>query len=125
MKNPKQLINKTEDVDKFLAELNHPLTKEIQAVRKIIKGVNSNITEEVKEHAPSFSYKGYLVAFDLVDQDQIHLVFPNGVWLNDLSGLLEGDFPDKRVIYLEDMEEIRDRKKDLEALITQWVKLMD
>src|SRR5690349_11291394 len=71
-------VSRTDKVDEFLRELNHPLTAEVEAVRSIIKGVNKDIVEEVKWRAPSFSYKGaYLVTFNLWETERIHLVFHN------------------------------------------------
>ena len=42
----------TRIVDEFIEKLDHPLKKEVQVVRDIIKGVNKNITEQIKWKAP-------------------------------------------------------------------------
>lgn len=60
----KSAVNKTAEVDAYMAKLEHPLKAELQAVRETIKGVNPGITEQIKWNAPSFSYRGeYLVTF--------------------------------------------------------------
>ena len=64
MKKRDEPVNKTEEVDAFMKDLDHPFKAEVEAVRKIIKKVNHRITEQVKWKAPSFSYKGYLVTFN-------------------------------------------------------------
>ena len=51
-------MNKTAEVNDFMEKLDHPLKPEVQVIRDIIKGVNKNITEQIKWNAPSFSYKG-------------------------------------------------------------------
>lgn len=112
-------------VDEFIDNLDHPFKAEVQAVRKIIKGVNSNLTEEIKWAAPSFSYKGYLVTFNLWAKDRVHLVFHNGAILRDKAGLLEGDYPDRRMMYFANMKEVKAKKAALEDYVSQWVKLMD
>jgi hypothetical protein len=118
-------LSGTAQVDAFLKELDHPFMAEVQAVRDIIKGVNPNITEEWKWRAPSFSYKGYLVTFNLWARDKVHLVFHNGAVLNDTSGFLQGDYPDRRMAYFAGMAEVRAKQATLEKLIRAWIKHMD
>ena len=98
MKKPTEPINRTEEVDAFMEKLDHPFKAEVETVRKIIKKVNKGITEEVKWKAPSFSYKGYMVTFNLWEKKRVHLVFHNGAILTDKGGLLEGDYPDRRMM---------------------------
>ena len=52
----KTALTGAEQVDAFMAALDHPFKAEAQVVRDIIKGVHPGITEEVKWKAPSFSY---------------------------------------------------------------------
>ena len=40
-------MKKAENVDEFMANLNHPLKAEVQAVRDIIKGVDERIMEQI------------------------------------------------------------------------------
>jgi hypothetical protein len=71
----KSEVNKTPEVDAYMIELKHPFKAEVQALRKVLKGVNSQITEQIKWNAPSFGYKGeYLVTFNLRETKRVHLV---------------------------------------------------
>jgi hypothetical protein len=97
----------------------------VEAVRKIIKKVNNGITEQVKWKAPSFSYKGYLVTFNLWEKKRVHLVFHNGAILTNRNGLLEGNYPDRRMMYFSDMKDVKKKKAALEAFIHEWIRLMD
>jgi hypothetical protein len=115
----------TEEVDAFMTALDHPFKVEVQAVRAIIKGVHPGITEQIKWKAPSFSYKGYLVTFNLWARQHVHLVFHNGALLNDKTGLLAGDYPDRRMLYFKDMAEVRAKQAALVEFIRTWIKLMD
>ena len=124
-KTPKPKVSKTEAVDAYMATLNHPLKAEAQALREIIKGVHKDITEEVKWNAPSFSYKGYLVTFNLRPTDHVHLIFHNGALLDDQGGWLEGDYVDRRMVYFRTMDEVVAKKPKLVKAIKQWIKLMD
>ena len=125
MKKSSEPINKTEEVDAFMKELDHPFKVEVQAIRKIIKKVNKGITEQVKWKAPSLSYKGYLVTFNLWEKKRVHLVFHNGAILTDKGGLLEGDYPDRRMMYFSDMKDVKAKKAALESFVKEWTTLMD
>jgi len=117
-------ISRTDAVDKFLLELSHPLKVEIEALRSIIKGVSKDINEEVKWKAPSFNYKGeYLVTFNLRETKRIHLVFHNPMISKVKSKLLEGNYEDRRMMYLADMKDIKAKKAELEKILKQLVKL--
>jgi uncharacterized protein YdhG (YjbR/CyaY superfamily) len=116
--------NNTEAVNEFMVNLEHPFKTEVQAVRDIIKGVNEDITEQIKWNAPSFSYKGnYLVTFNLHARKNVHLVFHNPEISKVKSEILEGDYPDRRMVYFTDMEDIRAKKAALEKAVDELVKL--
>jgi hypothetical protein len=117
--------NRTDDVDDYMAGLDHPLKAEVQVVRELIKGVDPQITEQVKWNAPSFSYKGYMATFNLRARQHVHLVWHNGVVLDDPGGLLEGDYPDRRMTYFTSMEDVEAKRPAFEGLVRQWVELMD
>lgn len=124
-KKPKHAVNKPEEVNAFMETLDHPFKAEVQVVRDIIKNVHPAITEQIKWNAPSFSYKGYMVTFNLWAKEHVHLIFHNGAILNHESGILEGNYPDRRMVYFSGMEEINAKKAVLEAIIQEWVTLMD
>ena len=118
-------VSRTDKVDAFLRELNHPLTAEIEAVRSIIKGVNKDINEEIKWKAPSFNFKGeYLVTFNLWEEKRIHLVFHNPQISKVKSKLLEGDYKDRRMAYFADMKDVKARKPLLEKALKDLIKLI-
>ncbi|HET9905783.1 MAG TPA: DUF1801 domain-containing protein [Anaerolineales bacterium] len=117
-------VSRTDKVDEFLRELRHPLKEEVEAVRAIIKGVNKDINEEIKWKAPSFNYKGeYLVTFNLRETDRIHLVFHNPMISKVKSKSLEGNYVDRRMLYLTDMKDIKSKQSELEKILKQLIKL--
>ena len=117
-------ISRTDKVDEYMAMLQHPLKSVAQAVREIIKGVDQDITEEVKWNAPSFSYKGeYLVTFNLREEERIHLVFHNPMIAKVKSKILEGDYKDRRMVYFADMKDIKAKKSLLEKALEDLIKL--
>jgi hypothetical protein len=117
--------NRTGDVDAYMAKLDHPFKAEVQALREIIMGVDPRVTEQVKWNAPSFSYKGYMATFNLHARQHVHLVWHNGVVLQDPHGLLEGSYPDRRMTYFVSMADVEGKRPALEDLVRQWVDLMD
>lgn len=113
-------------VEEFLAALDHPLTSEIDAVRKIIKGVNRGIAEEIKWSAPSFNYGGeYLVTFHLRSTDKIHLIFHHPKIAKVKNSILEGDYKDRRMSYFADMKAIRAKKGELQSVISELIAITD
>jgi uncharacterized protein YdhG (YjbR/CyaY superfamily) len=117
-------VSRTDKVDEFLENLNYPLKAEVEAVRSIIKGVNKDITEEIKWKAPSFNYKGeYLVTFNLWEEKRIHLVFHNPQISKVKSKLLEGDYKDRRMAYFANMQDVMAKKSLLEKALKDLIKL--
>ena len=121
----KKTVNQTEKVNAFMDQLDHPFKTEVQAVREIIKNIHPDITEEIKWKAPSFSYKGYMATFNLWARQHVHLIFHNGAILSHESGLLAGDYVDRRMVYFLTMADVKAKQPALEAAIREWVQLMD
>jgi hypothetical protein len=120
-----KVLNDTPKVDTYMRDLEHPLKPEMEAVRAIILGAHSGITEGIKWNAPSFYYKADMVVFNPRAQEYVHLVFPNGIVIGDTSGLLEGDYIDRRMAYFRSMDEVNAKKAALENAIRGWVRYMD
>ena len=125
MKKATSTKSKTQSVDEFMDKLNHPFKAEVQAVRDIIKGVSQDITEAIKWNAPSFSYKGYLVTFNLSAKHHVHLVFHAPEVVNIKNKLLEGNYPARRMVYFSDMKDVKAKKTALAKVVKALVKLID
>lgn len=118
-------VSDAEKVSEYMEKLEHPLKKEIEAVRIIIKKANSKIAERIKWAAPSYYYKEDLVTFNPRAQDLVHLVFhhPNIEKIN--SPILEGNYVSRRMTYLRNMQEIEAHKVELESILNQLVDFLD
>ena len=116
--------NRTADVDDFMLRLTHPLKAEIEAVRKIIKA-NPEIAERVKWNAPSFFYIEDLATIHVKAQQHVQLIFHHPAIVKIKSAFLEGDYKDRRMMYFENMKEVKARKKELSRIITELVELMN
>ena len=113
-------------VTALMAELTHPHKAEVEALRKIIKGANKKLNERVKWNAPSYFYTADFAAFNLHQEAfvQLILLFPYGL-IEDDSGLLLGDWKDKREARFQDMKEVKAKQAALVRVINQWVEKAD
>jgi len=119
------MAKQKETVDEYMAKLDHPLKAEVQAVRDIIKAVDQNITEQIKWNAPSFSYTDYIATFNLRAQQHVHLIFHNPAIASITSEILQGDYPDRRMVYFADMDDVKTKKPALEHVVKALVEMMD
>jgi hypothetical protein len=130
--------SKPEEVDEFISKLNHPRKVVVEALRKIILNAHKEIGEEIFWNAPSFFYSGkmtpfkpkeykrHILTFNLYKQNCIRLIFLTGAKINDLSGLLEGDYADgRRLALFYSMQDVKLKQLDLQKAIRQWLKLLD
>lgn len=106
-------------------KLEHPLKAEIEAVRTIIKAANTKISERIKWNAPSYYYKEDLVTFNLRATKHVHLVFHHAAIININEQLLEGNYKDRRMVYLHNMDEVNGTKRTLEKIINELVEAIN
>lgn len=121
-------------VDEFMRDLDHPLKTEIQAVRSIILGASPDITEGIKWNAPSFARGEYFATFHLRARDGVQLILhlgakvrdvgPEGLAVNDPTGLLQWLAKDRATVKFADMAAIREQQAAFEAVIREWISLL-
>jgi uncharacterized protein YdeI (YjbR/CyaY-like superfamily) len=112
-------------VDDFLKKKKHPMNDEIQLVREIILNVSDKIEEDIKWSTPTFMYKGNIASYFLNAKKFVSLMFHKGATIVDKSGLLEGDGKESRVARFTDPADIRKKKKALESVVKEWIKMQD
>lgn len=121
-------------VVEFLRDLEHPLKKEIEAVRKIILGVSPDIREGIKWKSPSFRTTEYFATINLRSEDQVQVILhlgakvkdnsTSGLTINDPSGLIKWLAKDRAMVTLGAGKEIRGRQPAFEAIIRAWIEQM-
>ena len=119
------MAKKKESVEDYMAKLEHPLKAEVEALREIIKAIDERINEEVKWNAPSYSYKDYIATFNLRPHEHVHLIFHNPNIAKIKSEILEGDYPDRRMVYFLNMADVQAKKAAMEYVIKELIKFMD
>lgn len=114
-----------EQVTAWLSKLGAEQKKATDAVRKIIKAAGPQLNERIKWNAPSFYYKEDVVTFGPYKNNKILLVFHHPLIVKIKSPLLEGNYKDRRLLYLQDAKAITAAKKELERIIKEHIQLLD
>jgi uncharacterized protein YdeI (YjbR/CyaY-like superfamily) len=112
-------------VDEYLLKKGHPLTAEIQRVREIILETDERIEETIKWSAPTFMYKGNMASYFMNAKKFVSLMFHQGAYIEDKSGLLQGDAKEGRTARFENMEDIEAKKEALQSVVREWIRLQD
>jgi hypothetical protein len=120
--------NRSQQVDRFMSGLDHPLKEGIERLRTAILDSNDGITEHVKWNAPSFCYAGEdRVTFRLYPVDRAQIVFHWGSRVKDDAGsfvfeddtgLLRWVATDRAVVTLRDAET---EQRDFVSVVNRWV----
>ena len=120
--------NRSQQVDKFMSGLDHPLKEGIERLRTAILDSNDGITEHVKWNAPSFCYAGEdRVTFRLYPVDRTQIVFHWGSGVKDDAGsfvfeddtgLLRWVATNRAVVTLRDAET---EQRDFVSVVNRWV----
>jgi hypothetical protein len=130
-------LSDQEQVTNHIQKLDPEFGKIIEAIRQIILKTDNAIGEHIKWNNPSFYYTGEMKPFDPKEykreivvfnlyKGRIMLVFPSGAKINDVSGLLEGDYKDgRRIAILKNMKDVISKEKILQKVIKEWLKLVD
>ena len=122
----KAKLSDEEQVTEWMSRLSEEMRLSINAVRNIIKAAGPELNERIKWNAPSYYYKEDIVTFGPArTKDKIILVFHHPSIIKIRSGLLQGDYKDRRLVYLNSDQEIKAAKKELERIIKESVQLVD
>ena len=113
-----------ESVNEHMKKLKHPLKKEIEATRIIVKKISNAINERIKWNAPSYYLKiggseVDFLTFNHYKDKFVLLVFHHPAIVKVRSSLLEGDYKDRRLIYFDSMKAIETNKKELIRIISE------
>ena len=116
----------TEQVKDWMDKLDASFKPSVNAVRKIIKTAAAKLNERIKWNAPSYYYNEDIVTFGPTKaKDKIILVFHHPDIVKIRSELLQGNYKDRRLVYLNSMKEIKDAQKELERIVKESVAMID
>ena len=115
-----------EQVNEWMEKVDTSFKPSINAVRKIIKSTATKLNERIKWNAPSYYYNEDIVTFGPTKaKGKIILVFHHPDIVKIRSELLQGNYKDRRLVYLNSMKEIKDAQKELERIIKESVAMID
>ncbi|MDC0746721.1 DUF1801 domain-containing protein [Polyangium mundeleinium] len=119
-----------EDVEAFLASLDHPFEKEIREIRQVILGVDDRIGEGIKWNAPSFRTSEFFATFHLRAKDGVQVILhlgakkreTPGVTLDDPESLLEWLGKDRASVKFRDAKDIQAKRAAFVNVVRQWIE---
>lgn len=120
------------DVSKFLDELDLPLRKEIDLVRRLILKAGPDLAENVKWNGPNFTHQGEdRITMRIHPPTQIQLIFHRGAAvlqppaspiISDPSGMLVWKANDRAVATLRTESDIAKRRAALIRIVNAWIE---
>jgi hypothetical protein len=134
---PKPTLTDQQQVTGHIQKLDPAIRDVVETLRQVILSTNSEIGEHIKWNNPSFYYTGDMAPFDPKEykrdmivmnlhKNRIMLVFPSGAKVNDITGLLEGDYKDgRRLVTFKDTDDLKDRATALQDVIKKWLALVE
>jgi hypothetical protein len=120
----------SQDVDAYIAALDHPLKGVVEAVRAALIGSNPHIGEQIKWNAPSFTWRGEdRVTFNIRPKAPVLLIFHRGAKAKDAAGFSFGDetglmdwkAPDRAVVTIGSEAEWATHGAAITGLIRRWM----
>jgi hypothetical protein len=128
----KQKNDLSNEVTKFLDDLNHPFRKEIEQLRVNILEANNELIENIKWNGPNYSFKDDdRITMRIQPPKQIQLIFHRGAkvqkqpkdkLIKDEAGLLIWKGNDRAIATFKKMDEIVSTKLALEKIVKEWLK---
>ncbi|HYH79134.1 MAG TPA: DUF1801 domain-containing protein [Longimicrobium sp.] len=121
----------TADVETFLAALDHPLEREIVALREIILAADPSIGDGIKWNAPSFRTSEWFATFHLRAKGGVQVILhlgakrrddtAAGIPVADPRSLLEWLAADRASAKFRDMDDVEAKRDAFAALIREWI----
>ena len=122
----------TQAVDDFMAKLDHPHKRDIEALRKLVLAVDPSIQEGVKWNAPSFRTTEYFATTNLRAKAGIGVILhlgakaralpKGGISIDDPGGLLKWLGPDRAMVELGAGKEFSGKAAAFQAVLRQWIR---
>ena len=121
-----------EDVEAFLAALEHERKPEIKALRRILLAADPSITEGIKWNAPSFRTGEWFATFHLRAREGVQLILhlgakaralpEGGLAVPDPSKLLAWLGKDRATVIFRDRADIDRRQAAFTELVRHWIR---
>jgi hypothetical protein len=127
----KRSASAPQNVETFLAALDHPFKPGILALRQIILGADPSIVEGIKWNAPSFRTSEYFATMHLRAKDGLQIILhlgaktrdtaTAGIAIVDPEALLVWLAKDRASVTFRDLNDIDTRRSAFVQIIRQWI----
>lgn len=121
-----------DEVATLMRGLNHPLKREIEAVRLIVAGASAAVSEGVKWNAPSFRTEAdWFATINLRAREGVQIIFHLGAkkrpdlkpfTIADPKRLMKWLDKDRAMVTLGRGADIAANRKALETIVRAWIK---
>jgi hypothetical protein len=117
----------SEQVEQYMAALEHPMKAEIERLRAIIRAASDQLSERIKWNAPSYYYREDIVTFGppARKQDEVMLVFHHPSVVGISSPILEGNYKDRRLVIFKNMLEVETNQAELAHILHEIIAAID
>ena len=128
------MVTKYTTLDAFLNDLTPAQSQIVDAIRKLILSLNTDLNEEIKWNAPSYIYKGeHRITFNMHYEDRVTLVLHMGATrkedkkatpiMNDASGLIEWISDIRGTLSFKSIEDFESKKESTADVLTNWLAI--
>jgi len=127
-------MNKYLTVDEFLNDLNEDRRQQVEALRTIIKTVNSDLTEHIKWNSPSYILDGEdRITFNMHYPNQTMVLLHMGATrkenkkadpiMNDTTGLIKWNSDIRGTLAFSSLDDIANSQADITKVLSAWLLL--
>jgi uncharacterized protein YdhG (YjbR/CyaY superfamily) len=116
-------------VDTLLAQLRHPLKRELEMLRKDILAISAKVVEEFKWNSPSFKLADHFATINVRGKGLMLVLHTGakkkagaGPQVTDPAGLLQWRGKDRALVELADAADFKAKRAAVKKILAQWVK---
>jgi hypothetical protein len=120
------------EVSAFMGDLDHPLKKDIEAVRQMILDASPAIQEGIKWNGPSFRTTEFFATIHLRAKDGVQVIFhkgakvkdnsSKGMTIDDPEGLIQWLAKERCLVTLGRGKELHARRKAFQSIVREWIR---
>lgn len=118
-------MNKSKEVDDWLAAYDNPQKPVVAAIRAAILACDPRVTECIKWQAPTFVYKRNIASFFPKAKKHASLMFHKGASIPGHWPALEGDGAEARSMKFADLDDLAAKRDQLEGVVRSWCNMQD
>jgi Domain of unknown function (DU1801) len=119
-----------QEVEAFLAELNHPRKPVVLALRNILLEADPSISEGIKWNVPSFRTSEFFATMHLRAQDRVGIILhfgakkrdTTGIVIDDPEALLEWLAHDRAQLTFRDLGDVTGKRSAVTKIVQEWIR---